>query len=345
MIHVIQSLLSMATIGIYTIGSRELESPTNIASKWQVRLCATMFLVSLGAILVFRFGMKMVTVAEDRDDCDRILDCIERRGFSTHLYKTGSRFRPSGIVLGWDYFGYVTHGGNGDESSSCNISLISTRSVVSAMLKDVQATDPPSDVDQAERGHIQLYERRGPFQWLGYYPRDIDCSRFVPEPEQARIIADVCEFHRSKAYGGTVVYLAGGPGSGKTTLATLLAVELNGSICMTFNPTDPGDTLDALIREVRPSKDRPMVVLLDEADGLITNVHKNAIAPHKSIPIAVRDKAGLNRMLDYVDRFAQNVIFVMASNVSREAIDRLDPSYLRDKRVHLVCTLTMTKGV
>jgi hypothetical protein len=100
------------------------------------------------------------------------------------------------------------------------------------------------EVEEKGANEIALYERGGNFHWLTYSKRSLSVSRFVARDRQREIIDEV-KAHYDE-HGHTVVYLYGKPGTGKSLLGLLLTKELKGSLCNTFDPTEPGDTLNGL---------------------------------------------------------------------------------------------------
>jgi hypothetical protein len=79
--------------------------------------------------------------------------------------------------------------------------------------------------------------------------------------------------------------------------------------------------------------DTPLVVVLEEVDILIHNIHKQEVFHNKEIPTAVHNKTTWTSFLD--DMFIyRKVILIMTSNTSKKELDQLDDAYLREGRVH-----------
>lgn len=127
-------------------------------------------------------------------------------------------------------------------------------------------------------------------------------------------------------------FIYGSPGSGKSTIALIVANTLNGSLCKDFTPTDPGDNLPNLIQSVEPTESCPLIICNDEADTMIFRAHNSLIPKHKNIPVAVYDKRSMNKFREDIE-FYENVYYIETSNVSKDVIDSWDPSYLREGRV------------
>jgi len=131
-------------------------------------------------------------------------------------------------------------------------------------------------------------------------------------------------------------------GTGKSTIGLLIAKELNGSYCHEFNPTEPGDSFTNLLRDTEQNDDDlngPLVVVMEEIDIMIKNIHESKIARHNKITTAVHSKSTFNTFLDDMI-FYKNIIIIMTSNVSKEVIDTVDPSYIRSGRVNAYYTMS-----
>lgn len=112
------------------------------------------------------------------------------------------------------------------------------------------------------------------------------------------------------------------------------------NFCDTFKPTDPGDLFNKLYNSVSPSKDSPLIVVLEEFDITLRRLHDNRIEDHKHIPKEVCDKASWNQFLDRFDRkYFPHVILVLTSNMSPDAINSMDSSYIRQGRVNVMISV------
>lgn len=134
------------------------------------------------------------------------------------------------------------------------------------------------------------------------------------------------------------VFIYGQPGSGKTVIGMLIAYQLHASYCDDFDPTDPGDNLPNLLEQIEPTEDHPCVIVINESDVMIHKVHYGLIQKHKHIPISITDKSTMNRFREKIE-FFPNILLIETSNLSKESIDNLDPSYLRKGRIDKVYVL------
>ena len=164
-----------------------------------------------------------------------------------------------------------------------------------------------------------------------------------PRPEQIAII-DTIKGHYKKTYH-TVAMLHGPPGTGKSMISLFLTDTMKGKYCNTLKPWQPGDSLANLYREAEPSENNPLIVAFDEFDSPLIEIHAG-IQPHKEIPIHVPNKQGWNMMFDQIDRGVYPfLIVVLTTNKTPEFIRSLDPSYIREGRVNLICEVASHSGL
>ena len=116
----------------------------------------------------------------------------------------------------------------------------------------------------------------------------------------------------------------------------MLAEELKGTFVDTFSPTDDNDMLEALYRAAEPTKEKPLIIVLNEVEGIFQAAHKrNGDQQITAAPVNVEisNKTKLNSFLDMI--YYENIIVVMTTNWHRRKFDRLDESFLRSGRVHV----------
>ncbi len=106
---------------------------------------------------------------------------------------------------------------------------------------------------------------------------------------------------------------------------------MGANYCHTFNPSEPGDTLTKLFMEI--NRECPTVIVMEEIDGIIQQLHGNSIPQNQEIPILIRDKSSWCTFLD--DMFLyKGLILILTSNTPKQNLDALDESYLRKGRIH-----------
>lgn len=276
------------------------------------------------------FGIRLY-VLKDKEDCKR----IQKRtaSFSSHTADGNKGF---GYTIGYWYLMSISVEIE-DYEERYNIWLIATEDSYKELIKDkpepVKVLDTP-----IEKSEITVYDRCGSFHNPYFKKRDIMFNKVYPRPEQDSIMRAIRDNQEQTEH--TVVYLYGPPGSGKSLVGLLLANEYNGSYCNTLKPWQPGDTISLLYSEVEPTAENPLIVVFDEFDGALMQIH-SGIESHKSLPTQVGNKSGWNQMLDTIQRgMYPHMILILTSNKDPDFICSLDPSYIREGRVDLTFELS-----
>ena len=285
-------------------------------------------------LIIQVFGIKLYRIIDERKT-DVILRKLKVISANSVYYN--SEFKPHSLFFSWYCIGniYLTEI---NRRMITEIYIITTKECIDNLIKDPQDEIISLKGDISNSKKITIYNRRGSFYHLSYEESSFSFNKNI-QANQNAIVHAIIKFYRD--YNYCTSFISGAPGSGKTTIAYFLAKELNGCICKTFNPTDPGDEIIELIRTVNPTPDKPLIVLLDEIDIMISKIHDNKIDTHKNVPVPVRSKTDFNRFLDDIEIHCKNTIFILTSNMSKDVIEANtnDKSYLRDGRVNRYFTL------
>ena len=169
--------------------------------------------------------------------------------------------------------------------------------------------------------------------------RQLNCTSLIARKNQQHIINQVVDFYKKN--NNCVCMISGDPGKGKSAIGILIAKELNGSLCKTYNPTNPGDNLENLYNQANPSINNPLVLLIDEFDILLDSIHHDKIILHKNIPIEIYNKTTFNNLFDDINlKLYPNLIIIFTSNLNKSTIEnKYDPCYIRKGRVNLIFNL------
>jgi hypothetical protein len=231
--------------------------------------------------------------------------------------------RPLGYVMGWTYIGFI------DQSE--NDGWIVCRSGrIKAFLEQTENTHIPI-VDQPRLHPFTYMERFGNYIHFYYASRTFPSKVVDPTPNQMRILSALSDY--AATHLSTVAYIHGDTGVGKTMLGPLLASKLGGTLCTTFNPSDPSDLLSRLYLEANASKNSPLIVVLDEVDTMLQRI--KAGVHNERHPISVHDKSTWNQFLDSIDNgLYPHLILLLISNATPATIDAVDPSFIREGRVN-----------
>ena len=235
-----------------------------------------------------------------------------------------------GIFYGYGYIGYLT------SLREQEMYLLTTKSIYKKMLEMPINNPMPLLNTTTERAWIQVYIRKGTYKNLYYSPFKMDLSHISPLCDQGPILEQIIDLYTKQQRA--TVFIHGQSGTGKSSIGYLLAKQLKGIYCHTFNPSEPGDQLSTLIVDMQ-REDEPIVIVLEEIDVLLMSIHDQEIIKHPEIPISVYNKSTWSSFLDDMI-FYKNILVIMTSNTPKETIDKIDESYLRKGRIHASYTMT-----
>jgi len=275
------------------------------------------------------FGIRLYTISR-KEECQNIQKKIGQR-FS-HIREDG---KGSGYSIGKWYFlcMNITHS---YETDTYDTWMISTESSYEFLTKEKDIHITTNNIKNAPEKSLKILQRYGNYHGPYYKSRSLQIC-VSPLKTQDNIIKNIINTYNKNSHCITLLY--GSPGSGKSMLALLLANAIGGSYCNTFIPWQPGDTISSLYSEADPSPTNPIVIAFDEIDTALVKINEG-INPHKSIPIQISNKTGWNNMLDEIQRgLYPHLIIIMTTNKNPEFINNLDPSYLREGRVDIICEL------
>ena len=249
--------------------------------------------------------------------------------------------RPTGLIIERDkwiprYFCWITDDGY-DKSVHVLASDIMRKQLIKPSIED-NASLPTDKSDDELISSIDYFERSGTYAYFAYHSRNL---RLIQEctSEQKTILDNIASLYDTRR--SISCYIYGSTGIGKTLLSYLVSQHYSGALCDSFQPDTPGDTLENLYSRAHPTRRKPLVILLDEADLLIRNVHNEKIERHKKAPIQIFNKCTWNRFFDKIDmEMFPWVIVILCSNVPKKEIDKLDKAYLRVGRMHGIFELT-----
>lgn len=281
--------------------------------------------------LLYFLNIGYYTIRNDEDKIKKICRYLEKNTISTRaLFQYGKVF-PSGHFIGWGCIGYYTTADR-YEGTSTSIHILTSRSFFDRLTANdeiILNRSEESSSEIKEKESITLYGRSGCYTSLYYTRRSLDVTGLKPQGDQLHILKEIMELFEKK--GRATIFIHGICGAGKSTLGLLLAKELKASFCHTFNPTTPGDSLHTLVHEAEED-DKPFIIVIEEVNTLIRQVHANEIALHKNVQTSVYNKSTYNTFMDDMILY-KNVVLILTSNESVEQVNALDPCYLRKGRV------------
>lgn len=274
-----------------------------------------------------------VYVITDNETAKRIQKRVKNPSHLTHDGKA------MGYAFGC-WYGMFIYMDKKEFGDTYTVKMYATEASFRTLTEDDQKEDKKVEGKSQEpvkKQSMTIYVRTGSYYNAYYNKRKISVPKVIPTEKQSGIMDKILDHQKVNEH--TVVLVHGPPGTGKSMLGLLLADKLNGVYANCLKPWEPGNSLNELYQEAEPSSDKPLVLAFDEIDSTLVNIHAG-IAPHKNLPIPIGDKAGWNKFLDEIQRgMFPHLILLLTSNRSPDFVRSLDPSYIREKRVDLICEL------
>jgi hypothetical protein len=275
-------------------------------------------------------------ILKKKDECMRV-----QKRIGTNTSHTADGGKGAGYALGFWYIASISISSS-DRDDPYLIWLVATTDSYEMLTRDMNDTKAspctPLLPLSSKKRSLTIFDHSGSYQGTWYKQRKIHDLKYEAREEQAAIIKQITK--RLQTHGHCVAYVHGPPGTGKSMLGLLIANMTNGFFCNTLKPWQPGDTMQNLYVEVEPTQSSPFVIVFDEVDSVLMRVHEG-IPLHKNVPTQIVDKVGWNHLLDEIQRgMYPNTILLLTSNKPPDFIRNLDPSYIREGRVDLVCEMT-----
>jgi hypothetical protein len=288
----------------------------------------SVFLYLLALFLRF----KHYIIMEDNETMNMVLKKLKKDVVMTAVFSIQNRAIPGGYFIGWKCFGHIEHKYNEHQ-----VVMYATPAFYEMLMQtqEVQHSVEKRPTDKKPAVKIDVFIRKGSYQNFYYNRLKLDLSHISPLGDQEGIVREIMGLYDRN--NRATVFIEGVTNAGKSTIGYLLAKELRGSYCHTFNPTEPGDHISNVTMD-NLYDDGPMVIVLEEVDQLLRKVHEGTVPLNPKTPTSVYNKSTWCSFLDDMI-FYKNIIVVLTSNTSVETIRTLDPSYLRPGRVDAFFTM------
>jgi hypothetical protein len=272
-------------------------------------------------IIYYFFKIKKYVITGDKEVANLIMKKIINHIIYTEVTYYNGRDQPSGFFIGKKYYGYIEmKDGNGP-----TVTLYTKEDTYkSIMEQEKEVVFKPKPII---KNKINIFIRKGSYRNLYYSSMRLDLSHIHPIGDQQTVIDSIKSIYNKTGHAS--IFINGVAGAGKSTVGYLLAKELNGSYCHTFNPTEPGDYLSNLMVDIRVD-DEPVIIVIEEVDIMIQKIDKG-LEKNNEIPIEIYNKTTWNNFMD--DLIFYKIILIFTSNTSKQDLDKIDPSYLRQGRI------------
>lgn len=272
-------------------------------------------------------NIQYYTIYGDKELISPILRKLTPTVQTLYTKNINGRVVSDGYFWGRHACGYINIVPGGEDV----IHIVTFTSFYNELIQE--AEQPKSMVEykmEKQCNKISVYMRKGTYKNFYYHRLTLDISHITPIGQQKEVLDNIVSIYNK--LGRATVFLHGVSCAGKSTIGYLLAKQMSGIYCHTFNPSDPGDHLSSLILDIARDTE-PLIVVLEETDEIIRKIHHGTIEQNVEIPTLVHNKSTWSTFLDDMV-FYKSVILILTSNTSKQEIDDLDESYLRKGRIH-----------
>ena len=273
-------------------------------------------------MIYYFFKIKKYIISGDKEVTNALMKNMLNQIIYTEVTHNNGRNHPSGLFIGNKYYGYI------EIKDGTTITLYAKEETYNSLMEQEQLP-PIQPIEQKPiiKNKINVFIRKGSYRSLYYSSMRLDLTHINPIGEQQSVIDSIKNIYSKNGHAS--VFINGVAGAGKSTIGYLLAKELNGSYCHTFNPTEPGDYLSNLMVDIRVDDD-PVIIVIEEVDIMIQKIDKG-LDKNNEIPIEIYNKTTWNNFMD--DLIFYKIILIFTSNTTKKELDKIDPSYLRKGRI------------
>jgi ATPase family associated with various cellular activities (AAA) len=161
-----------------------------------------------------------------------------------------------------------------------------------------------------------------------------------PTKCQQKIIDQIIDLMKRSEYNGygfnATVLIYGSSGTGKSQIIWYLMQQLNGTVCDSLHPLEPGSGVaqKELHATVAPTRECPLGVLLNEIDSVITSAFKGNVEVLPKFPPAIYNKGTFNDFMDDLSKFP-NTVYILTTNKTKDELKAIDETAIRDGRINL----------
>jgi hypothetical protein len=295
------------------------------------------YYVNMSLVLILFLNLFFINYFEiysDRETTSRIVRRFDDHRAKKYIYTRHLNGKDvyTGVYLHWTFVAFVDRRENVNET----ISIFTTQSHYKQLIEETEAVASVAPVFKEDCTQITVYIRKGTYKCFYYNHIRLNVAHISPLGGQAHVVDSIVDIYKQK--GRATIFLHGVSSAGKSTVGYLVAKAFNGKFCHSFNPSEPGDHLTTLITDADLDS-TVLVVVLEEVDVMIKNIHEGDVHHNLDVPTLVYNKPTWTNFLDDMF-FYKNVILIMTSNTPKTEIDDLDEAYLRPGRIHASFSMT-----
>lgn len=286
-------------------------------------------------IIFFDINYYVFDGVSDSENTEQMIEYISKNcnNISLNYLKNGEKL-PSGLCFSHKdgYIAYIFNS-NITEHNRCKVN--STIYYLGNLHIDLKKSNISSE-DKEKINTISIWDKDDDYRDSYVHKLTIPFNK-EPYEKQTLIIDKIRDFYQNNDdnYCRTLVY--GQPGKGKSYIGKLLANQLNGELATYINLVTPGCGFKRLYKKANPTKDKPLIIQIDELDIIISKVHNETIKKeHDWLEIACMNKITYNNFWSEIVPNYPYVIWLCTMNSLPESIDKMNTCYIRKNRMDLV---------
>jgi hypothetical protein len=279
-----------------------------------------------------------------KEKCNTLFKMVETHPVICNKYDENNE--PLGVIIHKNIMPFFII--MNERIHSDHLTIVCLKSFYDSLATRVQTKDDIElDDDYIPRNStssdnsITYITKMGEYGFFRYGTRQVDLDEMVQHgnlefyPRQKLLFQDIMTFYRTNHF--CKIYLSGPPGCGKTYFAYLMAQKLGCYLCDVYKGNEASSNFNEIYTRTRVSSDRPIIVIFDEVDVMISEIHNNSKEHHKKYSKEIHDKISWNSFMDKIEYgMFPHVILIMTSNKARCDIDNYDKSYLRNGRINVI---------
>lgn len=300
--------------------------------------------IILSLIIYFKFRIYIFNTTSDNVNTGKILNfIIENNSYIQYSFLYEGKIEPEGLCFSFSkkYISYIIQSkttfnhGSKKESEIWYIGVL-----------PFEITNKNENEDIDENGKkldkkIKLYLSNKYFDG-NFDEIKLPFTNFVENEKQKNLIDMIIDGYENHKFNINRVLIYGSPGSGKSFIGKLLAARLDTSLCFDLKLEDPGTSLLTLWKTIRPTKEKPMIIQIDELDVIISKIHNNKIEKKCDwMRYQIFDKQSFNTFMSEYLICLPYVIYIFTMNVEPDIINKMDKSYIRKNRIDKIYKLEL----
>ena len=308
-----------------------------------------MFLLLIGTFISYNFDFKQIcfiiisywrTITHvnsiiDENNCDKLLKYIIKN--SKYIQSNSININekiPIGLCFNKKFIAFIKNeiiSGQRDSKVEYFITFIGI------LPEEIKINHSIDLKETKKKDTIEIMMRQESRYCSKFVPRTLKFN-FKPNKKQDIIINSIMDHYNNTSNINKVgkYLIQGDSGTGKSFISKLLANIMNCPLTFQIKLDQPGNTISAVYSTLNnhDEKDKPLIVLLDEWDIIIKNIHcGDKYKQHDWLITEVYNKETYNTFLSETTQMFPNVIYIMTMNCSVNDINKLDTSYLRTGRI------------